>query len=109
MLTTNKQQFLDWLVECGNDLLALKDGNDLVLSICGNPGLVIADTGIIYEDENGEVCVARFESALDIEKYLQENGYYSNGITVSMSERVLTYDSPTKSFIDWLKEKKEGN
>lgn len=50
MLTTNKQQFLDWLVECGNDLLALKDGSDLVLSICGNPGPVIADTGIIYED-----------------------------------------------------------
>lgn len=106
MLTTNKQQFLNWLVECGNDLLVKKEGEKLILSVCGLDGPEIRDTGIIYDDEQEDYMVARYNAVNDIEKFLQSNGYYSECL-VTVDGVKVKYNPPTKTYKEWLADKKE--
>lgn len=82
----NRETFLKWLSECGNDLFCIND----ILSCAGSDGPDVTEKKL---DD------VPFSNPERIEKYLKENGYYK-AMTVNMGMR---YNPPRVHYLEWLK------
>ena len=88
---STRETFLQWLMECGNDLFAY----DEILSCSGSDGPDI--------DEDGLDGIP-FNAPEAIEEYLIEEGYYEPQTVIMGTTK---YNPPTVHYIDWLNKNDE--
>lgn len=85
---STKDTFIQWLTECGNDLMSYSG----VLSCCGSDGPSIKEN---------KVGNAHYNKPEEIENFLIEYGYYEKQ-TVMLS---VPYTPPSVHYLEWFNKK----
>ena len=99
--SANKNTFLTWVKQYGNDLYIMGSGCDMILSFSGSDGPKITTETI--SDGN---LRAHFDSPKEIEDFLIAENVYEKMMVMCGS---VSYDPPTKHYLEWFNETYDEN